>query len=219
MTMDVAGIDACPKGWVAVTLRRGQTGVATGSDLAELVERLEPLEVIAIDMPIGLPTVARECDKLARAFVRPRHNSVFPTPPGAVLAESSFELACERVRELLGHGISRQTWALRDNIAVVEGLAHDARYVEVHPEVSFRALIGVPVQWPKTTWNGQTIRKQALAGVVIGLPGMLDEAATVPPADVLDAAVAAWSASRYATYEAQALPASAGRGQRQVIWY
>lgn len=220
-TSVIAGIDACPKGWVAVRLAPAGLRVARGAQLDELIAQLEPLAVIAIDMPIGRPATFRECDRLARTYVKPRHNSVFSTPPAAVLAAPSFDEANERAHQLVGMGISQQAWALRANIAVVQGLAdEDARIIEVHPEVSFRALVGTPIVWPKTSWNGQAARRHALAAAGIDLPEMLEEACGgVPPADVLDAAVAAWSARRYATGDVQSLPPSAQRGERQVIWY
>jgi predicted RNase H-like nuclease len=137
-----------------------------------------------------------------------------------VFAESSFQMANRRARELLGRGISQQAWALRKSVEEVGCLARDdRRIIEVHPEVSFRALIGAPLQWSKTSWNGQALRGRALASRAIELPEMLDEAAGVPPADVLDAAVAAWSARRHASEESRSLPTSAAHGERQVIWY
>jgi predicted RNase H-like nuclease len=216
----VAGIDACPSAWVAVRLASSGISVARDEQLEELVGRLDPLDVVAIDMPIGLPEDRRDCDHLARAYVKPRQNSVFAVPPHAVLAESTFERANQRARKLLGGGISQQTWALRKRIEEVGRLAdRDPRIIEVHPEVSFRALIDAPVEYLKTTWNGHAVRRQALVDAGIELPWLLDDAGSVPPADVLDAAAAAWSARRYAAGEAEAFPPSAHRGERQVIWY
>jgi hypothetical protein len=85
--------------------------------------------------------------------------------------------------------------------------------------VSFCALVGSQLGFSKTTWNGQTIRRRALAREGIELPDKLSEAGGVPVADVLDAAVAAWSARRYAQRRADSLPADAEHGQREVIWY
>src|SRR5262249_42603700 len=104
----VAGIDAFQRGWVAVRLARAEMRVAHGRRFAELIRRIEPLEVVAVDMPIGLPGSVRNCDRLARAFVKPRQNSVFFAPPAAVFAESSYHAANTRARELLGRGISQQ---------------------------------------------------------------------------------------------------------------
>lgn len=218
----VLGIDWFKRGWVAIALGGGmQSTVMLGANLAELIERVPRATCVAVDMPIGLPTTVRACDGLARRFVGPRFNSVFPTAPREVLHADTYEEANRiAVRMLDGRKISKQTYALAANIRTVETIAEqDDRLIEVHPDVSFRALIGEPVQWAKTTWNGQMVRRRHLELAGITLPDELEEAGGVPVAEVLDAAAAAWSARRYATGEAQALPESARAGERQVIWY
>ena len=190
-----------------------------GSDMAALVARLPEARCIGVDMPIGLPERGvRECDRLAKAFVGVRRNSVFMTPPRRVLAAASYAAANEIAPELFGAKISQQAWALRRIIAVVEAIADD-RVIEVHPEVSFRAMAGEPLPDAKTTWNGQALRRRLLREAGIELPEDVGEAAAVPPADVLDAAAAAWSARRCASGDACSLPPGAKHGDRQVIWY
>jgi predicted RNase H-like nuclease len=219
----VVGVDRYGRGWVAVRLVPG-SGAAdsfVGAELGELVRRVPDAACIAVDMPIGLPESERAADALARRFVGPRWPSVFATPPAEVLAAASYEEANEIAARLLGgKRISQQAWALRRTIAeVAEVAAADERVIEVHPEVSFRAMAGEPLAYAKTTWNGQAARRRALARAGIELPEELGEAGAVPVADVLDAAAAAWSARRYAEGRAASLPEGAGVGERQVIWY
>jgi predicted RNase H-like nuclease len=216
----VVGIDWYRRGWVAVVLGSGGVPEATvGVDLANLSARLPKARCIGVDMPIGLPERgARECDRLAKAFVGARRNSVFMTPPRRVLTAASYAAANEVAPDLFGAKISQQAWALRANIAAVAEAADD-RVIEVHPEVSFCALARKPLAYAKTTWNGQALRRRLLREAGIALPDDLGEAATVPPVDVLDAAAAAWSADRYANGEASSLPPRAKPGERQVIWY
>ncbi len=97
--------------------------------------------------------------------------------------------------------------------------AADARVIEVHPEVSFRALMGEPIQWSKASWNGLRIRQRALAQAEISIPKELGDVGGIPPADIFDAAVAAWSARRYAEGSAASLPEGSRNGVREVIWY
>jgi predicted RNase H-like nuclease len=190
-----------------------------GADLAGLVARLPEARSVGVDMPIGLPERgARECDRLAKAFVGARRSSVFMTPPRRVLEAGSYAAANEIAPELFGAKISQQAWALRANIAAVEAVADD-RVIEVHPEVSFRAMAGEPLAFAKTTWNGHALRRRLLGEAGIELPDDLGEAAAVPPVDVLDAAAAAWSARRCARGEAESLPPGAKPSDRQVIWY
>jgi hypothetical protein len=70
----------------------------------------------------------------------------------------------------------------------------------VHPEVSFRELIGRTLS-SKSTGTGVVERRLGLFEAGIELPDL-----PFPVADVLDAAVAAWSAARYATGAALPYP-------------
>jgi predicted RNase H-like nuclease len=151
-----------------------------------------------------------------------RRNSVFMTPPAAVLEAASYaEANVIAARVLDGKKISRQAWALQQNIAVVEAVARrDGRIIEVHPEVSFCAMRGREhLAYAKTTWNGQALRRAALATHGIVLPEQLDQAGGVPPADVLDAAAVAWTARRHARGESESLPPGRERGRPGAIWY
>lgn len=130
---------------------------------------------------------------------------------------ASANVVAER---LLGKRISRQSYALRLNMRVVELVAdRDQRLIEVHPEVSFRTMAGSYLQYAKTTWNGQMVRRRLLAAEGIELPDDLGQAGRVPVADVLDSAAAAWSARRYASGKAESCPPGARAGQSGVIWY
>jgi predicted RNase H-like nuclease len=222
MDESVAGVDWYKKGWVCVLLDpENPPEVRVATDLAALIESMPDTACLAIDMPIGLPESTRQADALARHYVGPRRNSVFPTPPAQILEAATYAEANEIAPTLTGgNKISQQAWALRHNIRTVASVAdHDARIIEVHPEVSFRCLAGAPVEHPKTSWNGQHDRRRWLTEHGIDLPDRLSHAGAVPVADVLDAAVAAWSARRYAVGDAKALPADAQPGDRQVIWY
>jgi predicted RNase H-like nuclease len=219
----VVGVDWYKAGWVAVVLGRRETPeVTVGADLATLIAGVDGAACVGVDMPIGLPETMRDADRLARERVGPRRSSVFMTPPRAVLEAASYAEANEIAQRLLdGRKISQQAWALRHNIRAVAAVAErDERVIEVHPEVSFAAMRGEPLAFPKTTWNGQAIRRAALAAQGIALPDELDETAGgIPVADVLDAAAAAWSARRYARDQARSLPETWQRGTPGAIWY
>lgn len=206
----VLGIDAAAGEWFAVLLVDGYfAGADLQPSVSALLTRFAGVEVVAIDMPIGLPVgQSRPADAAARAFVGPeRAASVFSTPPAEVLAAATYAEAVEIARRLLGMGISRQTYALRDCIFEVAGIARsDDRIVEVHPEVSFRALNGAPLRYSKHSWSGITERRALLSSVGILLPDDLPSGGRVAPDDVVDAAVAAWSAMRVAEGSSSTLP-------------
>jgi predicted RNase H-like nuclease len=218
----VMGVDWYKAGWVAVVLDRG-IRVLVGAELGALTARVDDVACVGVDMPIGLPDEGpRAADREARAFVGVRRNSVFMTPPRAVLDAPTYAAANEVAVGLLdGKRISQQAWALRHNIAAVATVAErDGRLIEVHPEVSFRAMHGSEVAFPKTTWNGQALRRAALAEHGIVLPDQLDgPPGAVPPADVLDAAAVAWTARRHARGESASLPDGWPRDRPGAIWY
>ncbi|MGP3939909.1 DUF429 domain-containing protein [Streptomyces sp. 6N106] len=224
----VVGVDACRTGWVAVTLcEEGQfAGADTAGGLSELLGRLPDAAVVAVDMPLGLLTAGwREAEALAVAMVAPHRSRVFPVPPRGVWEADDFDEANRRCRSLTGQGLSRQTWGLaaklREANACRDGGDH--RLYEVHPEVSFAAIDeGRPVAWSKKGWNGQAVRRRLLEDQGIVLPDDLGPAGRVPSDDVLDAAVAAWSARRIALRTARSLPdppQEADTGLSAAIWY
>jgi predicted RNase H-like nuclease len=220
----VLGVDWYKAGWVAVVLGRRETPeVLAAPDLAELIGSVDGAACVGVDMPIGLPETTRASDLRARELVGPRRNSVFITPPQAVLEAPSYAAANEIAQGLLdGRKISQQAWALRRNIAHVAAVASaDRRVIEVHPEVSFCAMRGGEhLAFAKTTWNGQAIRRRALAAHGIVLPDELDgPPGGIPVADVLDAAAVAWTARRHARGESCSLPDDWDRETHGAIWY
>ncbi len=112
--LEVLGIDAFRGGWVAVVLSDGLlTDTDAHGSLATLVGRHSNARVVAVDMPIGLPTDGhRQCDVQAKNRVGARHNSVFFAPPLEVLQLKEFKAATARAVDLTGSGISRQAHAL-----------------------------------------------------------------------------------------------------------
>jgi predicted RNase H-like nuclease len=205
----VLGVDAAGRhGWVGITVdAAGVQGGSTGT-LTELIAWAEPVDVVAVDIPIGnLPGGGRAADAEARQFIGPRASSVFPAPPLEVRGATTFAEANRSLVEIGASKINQQSWALMPKIAeAAEAAVTDPRVVEVHPEVSFCELAGKHLTWPKKSWNGAQARRRLLERVGIVLPDDLDGAGAVPVDDVLDAAVAAWSAARVAAGLARTFP-------------
>jgi predicted RNase H-like nuclease len=194
-------------------------------NLADILGGTKGLEVLAVDIPIGLPEGKehRQCDLAAKAFLKPRSSSVFFTPPRPVLEAPTYQEGNQLSWHDYERGVSAQAYALGQKILEVDPIAaSDDRVIEIHPEVCFRAMKGEPLDYSKHSWNGQAERRQLIAGAGIGLPDHVSEAGQVPPDDILDAAAAAWTAWRLAQGTAKVLPESAnGRDRilRGVIWY
>lgn len=210
---------------MAIVLECGRFGGASLSrTFGEVLACYPDAAKIGVDIPIGFPSEGvRAADVSAREFVGVRRNSVFFTPPLAVLQAPTYAEATERCLELARGGISRQCYGLRTKILQVDALIQsNDRVVEVHPEVSFRAMAGEQLAHSKKTWNGLMMRRKLLSERGIEIPANLELAGTAGPDDVLDAAAAAWSANRCARGEANALPESPDldtRGRPIAIWY
>jgi predicted RNase H-like nuclease len=220
------GVDACKGGWVALALRENRVPSAHFvSNIACLTEFFPDARVIAIDIPIGLPERGhRQADKAAKAVLGQRQTSVFMTPVRAALEASTHSAATAIATEMTGVGISQQAYALRSKIFEVEEwlLRAPCPVYEVHPEVSFTAMIGRPARAPKKSWHGMVERRYALIEQGIALDG-IDPAvgAVVGVDDMIDAAAAAWSAARLLAGAARSFPDppeldSAGR--QIAIW-
>jgi predicted RNase H-like nuclease len=200
----VVGVDGYARGWVAVALVGGRFEEArTYRAFQEVCASFPRADCVAVDIPIGAGP--RAADEAARRFVGPRWASVFPMPPADVIELDDY---AESVR--VYPSLSRQSFALFAKIREVAGCL-EPRVVEVHPEVSFRALKGAYLEESKSTWNGFMERRALLAAAGVEIPDALP--AGTPLVDVLDAAVAAWSAARHARGESTSL------GDPPAIWY
>jgi predicted RNase H-like nuclease len=221
----VLGVDACKKGWVGIT---NDVRGYFGRDIHELAAAAGgdgALSVIAIDIPIGLPTAGpRQADALARALVGRRASSVFSTPTRAALAATSHADATAISVQATGKGLSQQAYALGRKILEVDQWARTAAQpvIEVHPEVCFATMAGHPLQHPKSTWSGSEERRGVLARAGLVVPSEIGVAGEMAGTDdVLDAAAASWTALRY--YKGQAVchpatPECFGDGHEAAIW-
>ena len=211
--MRVTGVDACRRGWVAVSLAgpgRAQSGgvrvhaVRVHASLAGVLEG-DGASVVGIDMPLGLLESGwREADRAARGLLGPRRSSVFAIPPRAVWAQASYQAANQRCRELTGQGLAIQTWGLRAKLLEADLYRATCGHplYEVHPELAFGAMAGAPLGHSKHTAAGRDQRRELLVRAGIVIPGV----PRAPVTDTLDAAAVAWSAWRIATGQAVVVP-------------
>lgn len=220
----VQGIDAHPRGWVAVDLCDGRvTRVRSAPRLDALTS--PDCAAIGVDIPLGFPERGwRAADRAARAVVGARRNSVFLAPPRSVWEQDEWETANALTRQLTDSGLSKQAYALRAKVLEADVLRQSSALplYEVHPEVSFATMNGAPLDAPKKSWNGQAVRRRLLAERGLLLAENLGRAGSVAVDDILDAAAAAWSAHRIATGAAESLPEPPDRdcdGQPMAIWY
>jgi predicted RNase H-like nuclease len=225
--MRVTGVDACRRGWVAVSLDAPERVEGPGPLRVETVRVHETLagvldghgsRVVGIDMPLGLLGSGwREADRAARELLGPRRSSVFAIPPREVWEQASYQAASQRCRELTGQGLSIQAWGLRTRLLEADRFRDSCGYplYEIHPELAFCALAGGPLADSKHTAAGRERRRELLGRAGIALP--LIPRARLPRApvtDTLDAAAVACSAWRIATGLAVVIPARPQRDDR-----
>jgi predicted RNase H-like nuclease len=211
-TERVLGVDACRAGWVGIALAGDRIEAYQTRTIADLVTAASaggPLAVIAVDIPIGMPdNTRRRADVEARRAVGQLASSVFMTPVRGTLEFADHGSASAHNRERVGEGISIQAFGILPKVREVDLWLPSApcRVVEVHPEVSFAMLNGAPLDVRKHTWTGARLRHGLLgeAGIEIGEIG--DPGTKAGVDDVLDAAVAAWTARRVHEGTASSIP-------------
>ena len=218
--MRVTGVDACRRGWVAVTLEASGRAQLPRLACVRMHESLasvlgpapDPARVVGIDMPLGLLESGwRQADRTARGLLGPRRSSVFAIPPRAVWAQESYPAANQCCRELTGQGFSVQAWGLRAKLLEANRYREACQHpmYEVHPELAFGAMAGTPLADSKHTTAGLERRRDLLA-----LAGIGPVTKAAPVTDTLDAAAVAWSAWRIATGQAIVLPDQPQRDSR-----
>ncbi len=198
--MAVLGVDGWRGRWVGALLTGRRVALLVLDD-ADAVLEVPGVDVIGIDMPIGLSDDRpRRCDVEARRLLGRAGSSVFPAPLRATLGCADYAEACAVSRAASGRALSVQAWNLVPAIrAVDDALVGDAagRAHEVHPELAFRALDD-RVHDRKATARGQAQRLRALGAAMDVLDALACAPTGVPVVDALDACAAAWSAQRIA---------------------
>jgi predicted RNase H-like nuclease len=221
--VDGASITPKRRGWVVVVIdEAGFVHASFHEHFKNVLATYPAPSTLAVDIPIGLSeNTPRSADAAARMMLGQRVSSVFPAPVRPVLRATSYEDACALSERTCGKKITRQTWALVPRIREVDEHREEARIHEVHPEVSFTVLGGAPPAFSKKAWGGLAERRRLLERAGIVVPDDISEASAVIADDILDAAVAAWSARRIAEGTAVRLPErpTEHQGSREItIW-
>jgi predicted RNase H-like nuclease len=198
--MAVLGVDGWRGAWVGALLDGRSVTLLALPDVAAVLA-VSDVELIAIDMPIGLSDDGpRACDIAARRLLGRARSSVFPAPLRAVLGCANYADACAVSRTASGKALSVQAWNLVPAIRALDAALDDVppgHVLEVHPELAFRALDD-RVEAPKASARGLAQRVRALQPAMDVLDALSAAPPGVPAVDALDACAAAWSARRLA---------------------
>lgn len=224
--MWLAGVDGCPAGWVAAFVRPAgdDCAMAVFARFADVLAALQRPDIVAVDVPIGLPARAGHGGRAAENAVRPllgaRRSSVFSVPSRTAIEAADYAAAC---RAALASSdpprkVSKQLFNIAPKIREVDALlradpALAARVYEVHPELAFWRLNGEhPLGEPKKVKSrphppGLALRRRLLQAA--GLPAqLLDMPAPKGAAadDALDALACAAIARRIQAGTARPFP-------------
>ena len=168
--MRLIGLDGCRAGWVVAACDLDADGaefplaaltVWVAPSFAPLLEPAPDRAIlVAVDMPIGLPTGhprddgRRQADEAARAFLGGRRgSSVFAAPCRPTLACTSYRAACASELATRGSQLSQQAFRIIPKVREVDAAVHPAHQRqpghagsvavrEAHPESVFAALLG-----------------------------------------------------------------------------
>ncbi len=227
MTMTVAGVDGCRGGWMCILRNvdppfRERAFVARS--FGEILDHPERLEVVAIDIPIGLPEriagAGRDCDVLVRSKLGKRAMAVFSVPARAAIGESDYRSACSAAFSTSDppRQISKQMFHLFPKVREVDAAMTPLlqnRVRECHPEAAFWAMNRCePLAEPKKLGGrvhppGFELRLSLLIKQGVDEGFLRDTAfkrADAGPDDFLDACACAWTAARIVRGEAIRFP-------------
>ncbi len=203
--MAALGVDGWRGAWVGALLDGRSVRWLVLPDAAAVLA-VPDVEVIGIDMPIGLSDDGpRACDIEARKELGRAGSSVFPAPVRPVLRADTYDAARSLSLAASGRSLSVQTFGLVPAIRSLDdalGDPPDPRVHEVHPELAFRAL-DPRVADRKASAAGIGQRVRALETAMDVLDALSAAPARLPLVDALDACAAAWSARRLADGRAE----------------
>ena len=229
--MFVVGIDAAPSGWSAVFRKNTEYFTQNYNTLLELVQEHHNIDVIAIDMIIGLPEIAkpggRNTERSARKLLSPRSSVVFSAPCRSAVYAKTYQQALKYSRQSGKNavGLSKQTYNITSKIRELDALltTHpqlQSKTYEVHPELSFWELNTKKALSSKHSPQGRSTRINLLTRTDIPCSELIKCAKHTK--DFLDACACLWSAIRIYEKQARHTPIPLERDKNglrmQIYW-
>lgn len=228
------GLDGCPGGWIGVMADMNAIEPPRVEIFASFADALTTgAQIIAVDMPIGLPERpdpdglgGRACELAAKALLGARRSSIFPTPLRAAFDGRTRAEADALNRAAGGKGVAAQSFALFKKIREIDAAMTpllEGCVFETHPETIIAVLTGAPAVHNKKTPEGRAERLALLIahGLAEGLfePHPFRRGVALPD-DLIDAGLCLLTAQRIAAGTALCLPGDPprdGRGLSMAI--
>jgi predicted RNase H-like nuclease len=222
----VIGVDGCPGGWIAAIWQGDRIHLKL-FELGKFSDILdEDAAMIAVDMPIGFPSLyGRKADIAARKFMKPHGSRVFPVPCRDAVHAVNYTEAI-RLNKLHSKGVSIPpvTNAIRPRMQEIDKVIsrqNEHRLREVHPEVSFAVMKGdVPLANKKKVKSGEAERLELLNAHDVPTVDFAKHnffRRDVKRDDIIDACAAAWSARRILEGRARHFPETEERDARGLL--
>ena len=195
---DLIGIDGTSSGWVASmgsSKNKCLSTIIFSENLDKLLSEY-PDSVVVIDMPIELnkKKYLRQCDVLAKRYLGKNfQSSIFIPPLEKVLKCATYSEANMLSRQIVGKGLSKQSWHLKNKISEVQGLSKlSIKMYEGHPECSFKMIKSEPLKAKKKSVLGiferlDLLKKEGLDPLSTSLK--LENNSTIKIDDILDSMV------------------------------
>jgi len=242
MAMWIAGVDGCPRGWIAALMRLDApeaVRITVVSHIGEIVDRAERPVVVAVDMPMGLPDridgSGRAPERLVRPLIGARQSSVFAIPARPAVHADDYRSACDLALQSSDppRKVSKQGYMIFPKIREIDSLVRQrpalaGRIFEVHPELAFWTMNGeAPLTEAKKIKGrphpaGLLLRRRLL--IAAGLDAALVEAPAprgAGPDDYLDALAALVVARHIQAGNGRSFPDPPGRDSHGIpvaIW-
>jgi predicted RNase H-like nuclease len=203
----LAGVVPCPPGWLVASgkligIQIYPEEPAIAGSFREILDAIPAYAVIAVTLPIGLPSKpsrrGRAADVAAREILGfPHAGAIGSTPTRAALAAKSYEAA----RKANGGQLDVVTWQQFAKIREVDAEMQpymQRRVYEVRPELSFFQFAEDEVlKHSKDTAAGQKERRELLLRRMPGSERIVSASLRgVRPAHLVDGAVTLWTARR-----------------------
>jgi len=223
-----AGVDGCKAGWfVAIASAAKQVdrpfvqhiltlkNCFLAGSFTDVLSVTSDCNLVCVDIPVGLSdSKQRQCDLAAREILgKPRASSVFTAPIRPCLSANDYETASRISFKHSGKKLNKQSFFIMGKIRQVDDLMTprlQTRVREVHPEISFWALNGKkPMRYGKRKLPGRNERIKLLSCVFPEAEAIVAKSCKrreVAADDILDALVAAWTASQAVMGEVKTLP-------------
>jgi predicted RNase H-like nuclease len=151
----LAGVDGCRAGWVVafVGADNDDVRVRVVASFADVFAASEQPQIVAVDIPIGLPAYigprGRGPERAVRQLLGGRQSSVFAVPSRSAVYAPDYSTACRLALETSDppKKVSKQLFMIAPKIREVDETLRNGpeltrRIFEVHPEVAFWRLNG-----------------------------------------------------------------------------